>query len=225
MLILYHIFVLSNKSNEITFEKEKIVIASKRGGTSGIGINTYFNGGFVFDIGIKNEKDLLVPSSIANRRNKKPLVIYNGKTPDWEIGICIPKRIKNKSEQEEVEFFNENCPIDKSYVNETLYEALYGTTSAIIENDLKTFCKSVNRIQRTRWKILERSQYGQSLIELENRIRNLGADCVGMSSFGPTLFFLGENIKKIIIELNLESTDIICYSSKMNNSGRVLTYA
>jgi len=210
--------------NEIPYDKNEIISLSTRGGTSGIGINTYFDGGYVFDIGIKNEKDLLVPSSIAYRNGKKPLVIYKGKTPDWKIGLCIPYYLNNKSEQEENDFFNKYCPIDHIFVNNILYEAVYGITSAIIECDYNVFCKSIDAIQQTRWKYLERSLYGKALLKLEQRIMQLGADCIGMSSLGPSLFFMSSNINNIINQLKYEKLNIQCYISKMNNHGRQIIY-
>jgi len=208
--------------NEVTYDNSKIISLSTRGGTSGIGINTYFDGGYVFDIGIKNERDLLVPSSIANRNGKKPLVIYKGETPNWEIGICIPHYLNNKSEQEEKDFFSKYCPIGKKYINDILYESVYGITSAIIERDYKVFCQSINAIQKTRWKHLERSLYGKALLKLEKKIMQLGADCVGMSSLGPSLFFLSDNIINIINELKHDKSNLQCYISKMNNQGRLI---
>jgi len=210
--------------NNISYEKEKIVNLSKRGGTSGIGINTYFNGGFIFDVGIKRGNDSLIPDSIAERKGKLPLILKDIILPDWKIGICIPKFIKNKTEDEEKDFFNQSCPIKKSYILDILYESLYGITSSIIEKDYNVFCESINKIQKTRWKYLERNLYGKELFDLENMIYKSGADCVGMSSLGPTLFFFGDDIDKIINNL-LNNNDIECFSTKLNNQSRKIIYA
>jgi beta-ribofuranosylaminobenzene 5'-phosphate synthase len=206
------------------YDNKLLVDLSKRGGTSGIGINTYFDGGFVFDLGIKTEKKLLHPSSIANRDGIIPSVLYKGNSPDWSIGLCIPKQIENKSEEEEIDFFKNNCPIDKFLVQEILYESTYGIASSIIEEDYKTFCKAVNKIQTTQWKLLERSIYGNKLIEIEDALKELGADCVGMSSLGPGLFFTGKNIEEIISVLTLTFPSVECYCTTMNNQGRIITY-
>ena len=45
--------------NGIKYDREQLVRDSGRGGTSGIGINTYFEGGFICDIGIKNIDEIL----------------------------------------------------------------------------------------------------------------------------------------------------------------------
>jgi len=210
--------------NEIKYSNDDIVISSKRGGTSGVGINTYFEGGFIFDVGIKNDKQLFNPSSIADRNGKTPLVIHKCKLPDWKVGICIPKYIQNKSEQEEIEFFKTHCPIDKNLIEDILYDAVYGITSSIIENDYEVFCKSVNTIQSTQWKYLERLLYGNILIELEQKIKSFGADCVGMSSLGPMLFFTGNDVKSIIRKVTCSVPETICYSTSFNNQGRIINY-
>ena len=210
--------------NNAEYTSADIVYYSKRGGTSGVGINTYFEGGFIFDVGIKNYEQLFIPSSIADRRGNIPLVIHKCKLPNWEIGICIPRYIKNKSEQEEIDFFKSNCPIDRAFVEKILYEAVYGITSSIIENDYDIFCKSINTIQSTQWKYLERSLYGKELIELEHKIKSCGADCVGMSSLGPVLFFVGKNINDIITQINSDIPNATCYSTSLNNEGRIVYY-
>ncbi len=210
--------------NDVEYNSNDVVMSSKRGGTSGVGVNTYFEGGFVFDIGIKNNEQLFSPSSIADRNGKTPLVMHKCKLPDWEIGICIPKYIQNKSEKEEVDFFKTHCPIDKTSVESILYEAVYGITSSIIENDYGVFCKSVNTIQSTQWKCLERLLYGEELIKLEQKIKSLGADCVGMSSLGPVLFFTGKNINNIIEQISNDIPEATCYNASFNNKGRIVNY-
>jgi beta-ribofuranosylaminobenzene 5'-phosphate synthase len=201
-----------------------LINLSKRGGTSGIGINTYFNGGFVFDLGIKSENNLLHPSSIAYRDGVIPTVLFNGNSPNWPIGLCIPKQIENKTEDEEINFFEKNCPIDKSLVHEILYESTFGIAASIIEGDYKTFCNAVNKIQKTKWKLLERSLYGHRLIEIENALLKLGADCVGMSSLGPGLFFTGKNIEEINLGIELNFPSVECHNTRMNNQGREIKY-
>lgn len=214
------LFILNN----VEYNSNDVVISSRRGGTSGVGVNTYFEGGFVFDIGIKNNEQMLSPSSIADRNGKTPLVMHKCKLPAWEVGICIPKYIQNKSEQEEIDFFKTHCPIDKTFVESILYEAVYGITSSIIECDYDIFCKSVNTIQSTQWKCLERLLYGEELIKLERKIKLLGADCVGMSSLGPVLFFTGKNINNIIEQISNDISEATCYNASFNNKGRIVNH-
>lgn len=210
--------------NEIEYSQNDMIAYSKRGGTSGIGINTYFEGGFVFDVGIKSNEESFKPSSIADRSGKVPLVMHKCRLPDWRIGVCIPKYIQNKSEQDEVDFFKSQCPIDRTSVESILYEAAYGITPSIIENDYYVFCKSINAIQSTQWKLLERSLYGERLLDLEQKIKSLGADCIGMSSLGPLLFYTGKNIDSINERISNDIPETIVYSTSFNNIGRKISY-
>ena len=211
--------------NKREYTNDDVVNLSGRGGTSGIGINTYFKGGFVFDTGVTNNavKDL-APSSCFNGCDyRKPLIFKNISLPVWEMGICIPP-IRNKTEDEEKVFFDKNCPIEQDAVENILYESVYGISSSLLENDFNTFCKSVDSIQKTKWKSLERNLYGDELKVVESVIRKAGAKCVGMSSLGPLLYFFSEDIDGIVDRVNADLTGSKCYKTSFNNSGRILEY-
>lgn len=211
--------------NHRDYDEKEIVRLSGRGGTSGIGVNTYFKGGFVFDSGIiNNERRQLLPSSsFVMENHTEPLLMKSLMMPEWEMGICIPP-INHKTEDEEKEFFQENCPIDKRNVEEILYEAVYGVTSSVMEKDFETFCKAIDSIQHTKWKRLERDLYGSELFEVEAAIRKAGASCVGMSSLGPLLYFFGEDVDGIIERIERKVPQVDCFKTSFNNSGRVVAY-
>lgn len=209
--------------NDYPYDNELLVRISSRGGTSGIGINTYFKGGFVFDIGIRNKNNSsIAPSSISTQRANLPLVLNHIKLPNWKVGLILPSQIKSKSELEEIEFFKRTCPIDKEAVSSILYESLYGVFSGIYENDFDIFCDAVKTIQGTKWKKEERGLYGKAIDILEEHIYNSGVKCVGMSSLGPGLYFLSEDIEKAYSKLNLDEYNIL--ESMFNNKPRIIEY-
>lgn len=209
--------------NQRAFNEQDVIALSGRGGTSGIGINTYFRGGFVFDVGIPNhEQRALAPSSsFIDKIGDKPLLMKSVTLPDWQLGICIPP-IGHKSEEEENDFFQENCPINKDAVEKILYEAVYGITSSLMEENFDVFCQSINAIQQSKWKSLERNLYGNELITAESIIRRAGAQCVGMSSLGPLLYFFGNDIDDIVRKVKIEAPSCICLNTTFNNSARIL---
>lgn len=199
---------------------------SGRGGTSGIGITTYFNGGFVFDLGVKsNLVNKYQPSSANEYAEVKPLVLASTKLPDWDLGVLIPLDIKAKTEEEELVFFKQTCPISTEEVNSILYTSTYGVAASVYEQDLNTFCNSVNAIQNTAWKKAERNLYGEQIQHYEQILFESGAKCVGMSSLGPTLFFVTNNWD--ITENSIKDKNLNCriIHSKMNNNGRRIEYA
>lgn len=211
--------------NHRKYMESDVIALSGRGGTSGIGINTYFKGGFVFDTGIANTgQRVLAPSSVfMDEEGHQPLLMKSLRLPPWNMGICIPA-VARKTEDEERQFFQTNCPIEKSAVEDVLYEAVYGITSSLLENDFEFFCQSVDAIQSTKWKSLERNLYGENLLNAEAIIKNAGAKCVGMSSLGPLLYFYGEDIDGIVDRVNTDLTRGQCYKTSFNNFGRILEY-
>ncbi len=95
------LFIVNNHPYDYKLLKK----ISSRGGTSGIGINTYFGGGFIFDVGIPNqENNEFAPSSISTHRSNLPLVLNHINLPNWKVGLAIPKKINNKSELDEINF-------------------------------------------------------------------------------------------------------------------------
>lgn len=211
--------------NKRSYNEQDVIALSGRGGTSGIGINTYFRGGFVFDVGIPNhEQRGLAPSSaFMDRIEDKPLLMKSVTLPKWQLGICIPL-IGHKTEEEEKNFFQENCPINKDDVERILYEAVYGITSSLLESDFDVLCKSVNAIQQTKWKSLERVLYGKELLAAESIIRNAGAKCVGMSSLGPLLYFFGDDIDRVVDNVKKEMPECVCFKTCFNNASRIVEH-
>ena len=215
------LFTLNNRD----YTNQDIISMSGRGGTSGIGINTYFRGGFVFDVGISNhgQRALAPSSAFMDRIEVKPLLMKSVTLPKWQLGICIPP-LEHKTEEEEKEFFQKNCPINKDTVEKVLYEAVYGITSSLMEENFDVFCKSIDTIQQTKWKSLERNLYGKELITAESIIRCAGAQCVGMSSLGPLLYFFGDKIDEIVIKVKREMPQCVCFKTFFYNSGRIVEH-
>lgn len=173
--------------NGLHLTKAEIVFASKRGGTSGIGINSYFEGGLICDLGRPNDGDDFSPSS-AVQPDRLPLALPTVTLPEWPMLLCIPRQISSKTQNEEIEFFRRTTPLSDTASFEASYLAVFGIYAAAAEGDYPAFCRSVNDIQHTAWKKAERSEYGEALAEICEALRVGGADSVGMSSLGPMIF-------------------------------------
>ena len=211
--------------NHREYNENDVIALSGRGGTSGIGINTYFKGGLILDTGIANrgQRGLAPSSTFMSDVGPKHLILTELKLPQWDLGICIPS-IVPKTEDEERAFFKTNCPIKKEEVESILYEVVYGITSALMEEDFDVFCKSIDTLQYTKWKSLERQLYGEKLIEAESVIRKAGAKCVGMSSLGPLLYFFGDDIDTTVDQIKKVMPSCICLKTSFNNSSRTVEY-
>lgn len=206
--------------NNIEINQAQLVSASGRGGTSGVGINTYFQGGLSIDFGVKASGLPLAPSSARKIQLEKPLQLLNIKLPaSWEFGVVISPGSNGISAKEEVDFFNKICPISLSAVHESIYYAISGMACAAVENDYSTFSKSINDIQETEWKKAEWSIQSDLVYKLREELQNVGVECVGLSSLGPALYFMANNLKDIINKIRLSEEYIVMHCSP-NNSGR-----
>ncbi len=210
-----------HRLNGSTPSPAELISASGRGGTSGVGIHTYFSGGCVFDLGRPVGIDLHEPSHQVVA-SQPPLVLDHLPMPEWNIGICIPINIPHKSEAEERTFFERTCPLPADAVYKTLHHSLFGLYAAIREADRVTFCRALRAIQECAWKKAERLEYGAALAEIEQALYGCGAEAVGMSSLGPTLFFMADNVADVVSRMQSARPDCECLLTRPANGGRSL---
>jgi len=209
--------------NQRALPREAIIALSNRGGTSGIGINTYFDGGIVVDIGHSGVSKQLPSSNLEGYRGA-PLKMASGLMPDWKIGICVPDEIQALTREQESELFRETCPINDAEVYETLYHSIYGIYGSAIDARFDDFCSAINKIQEFAWKKAERSLYGKNLNEIEDVLYMCGAKSVGMSSLGPSLFFLGDGLENIASKARAQLKRCHIITTTVDNAGRKIVH-
>lgn len=210
-----------HRINGSTPSPAQLISASGRGGTSGIGIHTYFTGGCVFDLGRPVEGKPHAPSN-QTIAPQIPLVLDRCPMPEWDIGICIPLTIPHKTQAEEQAFFKRACPLPAGAVYETVYHSLFGLYAAIREADWTAFCLALRAVQECSWKKAERLEYGAALAEIERSLYTCGAEAVGMSSLGPSLFFLANDVMDVVNKMQVARPDCECFPTCPNNNGRSL---
>lgn len=206
--------------NNIPYKEEDIIQLSGRGGTSGIGIKSYFSGGFVFDLGRKKENDEYLPSSFSSKMRKPTTLITHDVPEGWKIGLIIPQTDTLIYGNSEFEFFKKTCPISSHAAHSACYISTFVITSSIIENDYVSFCDGINALRECEWKkseINNRSENLSSMLE----ISTFNPDCYGMSSFGPSIYFFHDDAEIIAKEYcALHGGDYIPLN--ICNSGRTI---
>jgi beta-ribofuranosylaminobenzene 5'-phosphate synthase len=208
--------------NQAEIPTDRLVAASGRGGTSGIGVNTYFTCGLFCDLGRPNDGNVYMPSSQV-RPTRPPLALSPVSMPLWPMLLCVPRAIAPKSQEEEIAFFQRTTPLPPHASFEATYIALFELYAAAIEKDYLAFCRGVTRMQQTIWKRAERDEYGELLRDLSERLVEAGADCVGMSSLGPMLFCFGEAARLRAIGDRAHALGCDVYSTTPANAGRIVT--
>jgi beta-ribofuranosylaminobenzene 5'-phosphate synthase len=204
--------------------KDVLVAASGRGGTSGIGVNTYFEGGLIFDLGRPNDGRAFVPSSQVCA-TRPPLALPAIPMEGWPMLLCVPLAIAPKTQQEELAFFERATPLQASASFEASFVALFEIYATAAERDYASFCRGVERMQQTAWKRAERAEYGSALVTLDVALREAGADCIGMSSLGPMLFCFADPGRLATIADAARAMGCVVYHTAPSNRGREVRWS
>uniref|UniRef100_A0A7C4W3B1 Beta-ribofuranosylaminobenzene 5'-phosphate synthase n=1 Tax=Geoglobus ahangari TaxID=113653 RepID=A0A7C4W3B1_9EURY len=203
--------------NGIEMSVREIAEFVGRGGTSGIGVAAFEFGGFIVDGGHSvKEKNTFLPSSFSKAKPAPILVRYD--FPDWDLYVFIPES-KGFFGKREVDLFKKNTPLKIEEVRELCHIILMKLMPSVVEEDLEEFAKAIYRIQYIGFKRAEINQYGDLIYRIIEEAKDYGA--VGMSSTGPSVYFIGEEggvsvIKDIFKERNVR-IDII--KTKAKNRG------
>jgi len=209
--------VAVNRLYDLGLNVYEIAARIGRGGTSGIGVAAFENGGFILDGGHKfSEKKAFLPSAAS--KLPPPPVLLRKDFPDWDILIAIPEE-KGASLKNEINIFQEVCPVPLREVEELSHTILMQLLPALVEEDIDNFGKSINTIQELGFKKYE-VELQPCSNELMHALREAGAYGVGMSSFGPAVYAFGEdieNLKKVAEDFLRENGQV--FVTKPRNKG------
>jgi beta-ribofuranosylaminobenzene 5'-phosphate synthase len=176
-----------------------------RGGTSGIGVASFKDGGFIVDGGHNKtiKKDFL-PSS-ASKASPPPIIARYDFPEDWKIIMAIPHVKRKVFGDGEVNIFQKYCPIPLGEVQELTHLLFMKMMPAVLEEDLDYFGQAIDNIQDIGFKKIELKLQNPFIKELMINLKQAGAAGVGMSSFGPTVYAVTDTNSKEIIKAARES--------------------
>jgi len=164
----------------------ELAIAVGRGGTSGIGVAAFENGGIILDGGHKF-KDKCAFSPSATSHVPPGPVLFRRDFPDWPIVLAIPNT-KGAHDAEEVDIFKKYCPIPLAEVQEICHVILMQMLPALVEEDLESFGKAINHFQLVGFKRREVELQLRPVLDIMEYMRDNGASGSGISSFGPVVY-------------------------------------
>lgn len=179
-----------NELYDIGLSMNEVAVKAGRGGTSGIGVAAFEKGGFILDGGHKfSVKKAFLPSA-ASKLPPAPVLVRSD-FPDWDIVVAVPEQ-KGASQTNEVNIFQDVCPVPLHEVEKLSHVILMQLLPALAEEDIATFGKGINAIQKLGFKKreVELQPLSKALMHI---LRDSGAYGAGMSSFGPTVYAFGED--------------------------------
>ena len=168
---------------------ESIHGLSERGGTSGVGFNLFFQGGFIVDGGQPPGSRDYGPSSAARGALLAPVVCRATIPKGWRFHLLLP-RGHRISGREEVAFFQKHTPVPEIEVLKALALIYHGVAPAVLTDDLATLKSALIELHSIGFKKREMENQSDNVRSLMNSIRAL-PDCgVGLSSMGPLVYVI-----------------------------------
>jgi beta-ribofuranosylaminobenzene 5'-phosphate synthase len=168
----------------------ELAVAISRGGTSGIGVAAFEEGGFIVDGGHKfKDKGGFMPSA-ASRMPPGP-VLFREDFPEWDMVVAIPNE-KGMHDQEEIETFKKFCPLPIEEVREICHVVLMQMMPAVIEEDIESFGAAVNHVQTVGFNKRENLIWPDFVKSIASFMRNRSYGA-GVSSFGPVVYSFVDN--------------------------------
>lgn len=195
-----------------------------RGGASGIGLSSYFTGGFVFDVGRRFSTEPIVGSDATEEVNELPVQVVRVDMADWPMGVLVPPGATAISQEQERAFFAQRLPLQDADVFEITYHALFGALAAVQCRDYDAFCASINALQRSAWKRAEIDLYGQRVRECALHLASIGCEAVAMSSIGPTLIFWARDFDVTFAAAVRQYGPSAVFRTTPDNTGRILSH-
>ena len=166
---------------------DEIVVASGRGGASGVGVNTYFMGGLVADGGHRcGDSGKFVPSSGRNPTAPPAPILRMEWPTDWQVVLLRPEQRFGPHGANEVSFFRNNTPVGRTECAEVAMALLLELPSAVLSQDFAAMKSSLARSRRHGLKAAEIRLYPEvlSLLQILDELEGVAAT---MSSIGPSV--------------------------------------
>jgi beta-ribofuranosylaminobenzene 5'-phosphate synthase len=165
---------------------EEIAVRVGRGQRSGIGLHGFLRGGFLVDGG-KGPAGAFAP-----------IVCRHDFPDEWRVLLVSPSRDRGLSGDPESKAFArlKSAAVTRSETDALCRIVLFGLLPALVERDLRSFGEALHEFNRRAGLPFAEAQGGiyasPVAAEIHDWLRASGIGGVGQSSWGPTLFAIGE---------------------------------
>ena len=172
----------------LNLSRETLQLLSGRGGTSGIGINAFFDGGFLVDAGhVASRSSQFYPSSHKRRFDPPPVALRYLIPSEWRFHLLLPAR-KIYSAGAEVSFFKINTPTTKPQALRSISVMYHAIAPAILGGDLAGLRSGLIELHGTGFKSREVRSQSSTVKALLREIAESTVYPAGLSSMGPLVY-------------------------------------
>jgi beta-ribofuranosylaminobenzene 5'-phosphate synthase len=185
--LLLTILQAASEIAELPLQASALALLTGRGGTSGIGVNSFFLGGFLTDGGHPAAPALPFGPSSASRPDHVPPPLCRLHVPaGWRFTLLLP-RCAHLSDDAERGVFSQHTPLPEAEVLRAIATLYHGIVPAVATDDLTLLEAALEDFHRLGFKARELAVQPPAVRHLYAAIRRLALP-VGMSSMGPLLY-------------------------------------
>lgn len=165
---------------------------SWRGGASGVGVNSFFTGGFVADAGhLSPEENPFAPSS-ARAPTAIPPIVSRARIPrDWIFFLVLPKGLRFFARQE-LRFFSSHTPIPKIEVLQSISILYHGIVPSVVTGDIEQLADSLSELHQVGFKKREVKGQSEAVRRILRELSRLHGCAAGLSSMGPLVYAIAQ---------------------------------
>ena len=129
--------------------KEEVIVASRRGATSGVGINGFFQAGLIVDHGrIDVPGEPLMPSERAPTKFKAAGLTARMAFPaGWPIALIKPHGERALSVDEEIAAFSQIAPVAREDSLRAIAATYHGIIPAVLKGSFQMFRTALHDLQ------------------------------------------------------------------------------
>jgi beta-ribofuranosylaminobenzene 5'-phosphate synthase len=175
---------------------EQLAVASRRGGTSGVGVYTFQKGGLIVDGGRAwpTQKNIMGPSAAFAFADIPPCTVRLP-FPDWGLCVLVPNGGPRRHDQDEWNTFRALTPLPLSEVNVASRLILTGILPTVATSDFQGFCESVEELRQVGMKKREWELLAEAAVYCERLLKECGFKGISTSSWGPAIFGFAPSIE------------------------------
>jgi beta-ribofuranosylaminobenzene 5'-phosphate synthase len=207
------------------YSPSKLIELSGRGGASGIGVNTYFRGGLLGDLGhTRLENAEFVPSGSIHRPDHIPQLAFRITWPDkWKVQIIYPQYFEGLSGKMEREFMVNNTPLSRSECASVAYALLFELPGAVKDLDFDGLRSSLRESRATGLKRREvdRLPTVKGILAALDKDERFAAT---MSSLGPVVVVISRSSEYPSAIQNAIPPDWVYVDGQVASTGRKISF-
>ncbi|UXD22504.1 hypothetical protein IPA_05600 [Ignicoccus pacificus DSM 13166] len=195
--------------NGIDMNSSELAVLMGRGGTSGIGVRIFEEGGFVYDFG----HDITIkgsPKPSGASLASPPPSLRLEFPEDWWFLLVYKEERGLYDERREVREFEERTPIPPEESSRTCRIAYMLILGGIVERNYERFVRGINEIQKVGFKKIELEIQPEYVKEVMEEVRKVTGNA-GLSSMGHLVYSVipKKKARKIARQLEIDGFKVM----------------